>query len=235
MHSLSKSGILYIVATPIGNLEDITLRALKVLKEVNLIAAEDTRHTKKLLNFYNIKTRIISYREQNREKQGKKILKLLKEGKNVALVSDAGTPCISDPGVHLVDLALKEGIKVVSIPGPSALVAALSIAGVPIHPFLFLGFLPQKEGKKRKLFESLKNIHYTIVFFESPHRLKKTLKLLEEIYPESNIVIAREVTKLHEEIIRGKIKEIQEKLKEIKGEITIILTRTASISGRKIN
>ncbi|HDD44475.1 MAG TPA: 16S rRNA (cytidine(1402)-2'-O)-methyltransferase [Candidatus Desulfofervidus auxilii] len=235
MHSLSKSGILYIVATPIGNLEDITLRALKVLKEVNLIAAEDTRHTKKLLNFYNIKTRIISYREQNREKQGKKILKLLKEGKNVALVSDAGTPCISDPGVHLVDLALKEGIKVVPIPGPSALVAALSIAGVPIHPFLFLGFLPQKEGKKRKLFESLKNLHYTIVFFESPHRLKKTLKLLEEIYPESKIVIAREVTKFHEEIIRGKIKEIQEKLKEIKGEITIILARTASISGRKIN
>ncbi|HDD35528.1 MAG TPA: 16S rRNA (cytidine(1402)-2'-O)-methyltransferase [Candidatus Desulfofervidus auxilii] len=227
--------MLYIVATPIGNLEDITIRALRILKEVDFIAAENIRHTKKLLNYYGIKTPLISYREENREKQGGKIVKLLKEGKNIALVSDAGTPCVSDPGTHLVDLALKEGIKVASVPGPSALVASLSICGVPAHRFIFLGFLPQKEGKKRKLLEGLKNINYTIIFFESPHRLKKTLKLLEEIYPKYEIVIIREVTKLHEEVIKGKIKDILRKLKEIKGEITIILSRTIDTSVRKIN
>jgi len=219
-------GTLYIVSTPIGNLEDITLRALRVLREVNVIAAEDTRQSRKLLSYYEIKTPLISYREENREKQGKYILRLLKEGKDVALISDAGTPCLSDPGVHLVNLALEAGIRVSPVPGPSAVVAALSAAGVPTHPFLFLGFLPQRKGRRRRLFTELKKLPYTIVFYESPHRFKDTLNILVEIMPNSLVVAARELTKLYEEIKRGSPAELLEyySRKGIKGEFTVIVT-----------
>ena len=207
---MTNPGTLYIVSTPIGNLEDITLRALRVLKEVDVIAAEDTRQTRKLLSHYEIKTPLISYREENREKQGKYILRLLEEGKDIALVSDAGTPCLSDPGVHLVDLALKAGIKVSPVPGPSAIIAALSVAGVTPHPFLFLGFLPQRKGRRRKLFTELKELPYTIVFYESPHRFKDTLKILAEIMPASLVVVTRELTKFYEGIKRGNPAELLE-------------------------
>jgi len=224
---MTNPGILYIVSTPIGNLEDITLRALRVLKEVNVIAAEDTRQTRKLLSHYEIKTPLISYREENREKQGKHILRLLEEGKDIALVSDAGTPCLSDPGVHLVNLALEAGIKVSPVPGPSAIITALSVAGVSTHPFLFLGFLPQRKGRRRKLFTELKELPYTIVFYESPHRFKDTLKILAEIMPASLVVVTRELTKLYEEIKRGNPAELLEYYgrKEAKGEFTVIVAK----------
>ena len=226
MPSVYKSGTLYIVATPIGNLEDITLRALRILKEVDVIAAEDTRQTRKLLNHYEIKNPLLSYREENRVKQGEKLIALLKEGKNVALVSDAGTPCISDPGVHLVNLATQAGIKVVPVPGASAIITALSAAGVSTHPFIFLGFLPQRKGRRRKLLLSFQDMPYTIVFYESPHRFKKTLELLAEIFPEREIAIARELTKIHEEITRGTAREVLNSYegREVKGEITVIVT-----------
>jgi 16S rRNA (cytidine1402-2'-O)-methyltransferase len=220
-----RTATLYVVSTPIGNLEDITSRALRILKEVDLIAAEDTRKTKKLLTHYGIKAKVLSYREQNKEKQGKSLIALLKEGKHIAIVSNAGTPCISDPGVHLVDLAIKAGIKVVPVPGPSALIAALSVCGLPSHPFVFLGFLPRREGRRKKMLLSFKNTPYTIVFYESPHRFKRTLEIVTEIFPKSEVAVARELTKLHEEIIRAKAAEIPKKLTEgeIKGEITIII------------
>jgi len=225
MPSVYKPGILYIVATPIGNLEDITLRALRILKEVDLIAAEDTRQTRRLLSYYGIKTPLLSYREENRIRQGEKLIHLLREGKDVALVSDAGTPCISDPGVHLVTLAAQAGIKIVPIPGPSAIITALSVAGVSTHPFIFVGFLPQRKGRRRKLLLSFQDIPYTIIFYESPHRFKKTMELIAEIFPERETVVARELTKLHEEIMRGRAKEILNRYeeREVKGEITVIL------------
>ncbi len=229
MPTVCESGTLYVIATPIGNLEDITLRALHILKTVDLIVAEDTRKTRKLLSHYGIKRPMLSYREENKEKQGKKILELLKKGKNVAIVSDAGTPCISDPGVHLVNLAFQVGIKIVPLPGPSALITALSVCGLPIQPFVFLGFLPQRPNRRKKLLLSLKETPYAIVFYESPYRFKKTLEILAEIFPQREIVIARELTKFHEEIVRGKATEIwsQWREREIKGEITVIVAGKA--------
>lgn len=225
---IKESGILYVVATPIGHLEDITLRALRILKEVDIIAAEDTRKTIKLLNYYNIKANLISYREENKVKQGQKLIMRLNRGENVALVTDAGTPGISDPGAHLVHLALRENIKVSPIPGPSALTCALSIAGMPIQPFIFLGFLPQRAARRHKLLTSLKEQPYAIVFYESPHRIKKTLKDIADIFREREVVIVREMTKLHEEIMHGLAQEVLRDLeqREIKGELTIIIAST---------
>jgi len=224
---MRKSGILYVVATPIGNLEDITLRALRILKEVDIIAAEDTRKTLKLLNYYKIKANLLSYREENKIRQGKRLITYLKSGKNIALVTDAGTPGISDPGVHLVHLALKEDIKVTPIPGPSALTCALSVAGLPIQPFIFMGFLPQRAARRRKLLANLKEQPYAIVFYESPHRIKKTLKDMADIFKEREVAIIREMTKVHEEIILGLAEDILKDLeqREIKGEITVIISR----------
>jgi 16S rRNA (cytidine1402-2'-O)-methyltransferase len=201
-------GALYIVATPIGNLEDITLRAIRILKEADLIACEDTRHTKKLLNHYGITAPTTSYFEHNKFAKGDFLIRQLEEGKNIALVSDAGTPGISDPGYNLVVAAVEKDIAVVPIPGPSAAIAALCASGLPTDRFLFLGFLPQKDGKKRKVLESLVQEPATLVFYESPFRVKKTLKLAREVLGDRRAVLAHELTKVHERFFRGRIGEL---------------------------
>jgi len=218
-------GILYICGTPIGNLEDITLRALKILKEVSLIAAEDTRHTLKLLNHYRINTKITSYYEYNKFKKAPYLVKILKEGQDIALVSDAGMPGISDPGYVLIDLALKNNIKIIPIPGVSALITALVVSGLPTDKFVFEGFLPRKIKERKRYFKSIENEERTIIFYETPHRLKRALKDMLEILGDRKVVLARELTKMYEEIIRGKLSQILSKIdsKEIKGEITLIV------------
>jgi len=219
------TGILYICGTPIGNLEDITLRALKILKEVNLIAAEDTRHTLKLLNHYQINTKITSYYEYNKFKKAPYLVKILKKGQDIALVSDAGMPGISDPGYVLIDLALKNNIKIIPIPGVSALITALVVSGLPTDKFVFEGFLPRKIKERKRYFKSIENEERTIIFYETPHRLKRALKDMLEILGDRKVVLARELTKMYEEIIRGKLSQILSKIdsKEIKGEITLIV------------
>lgn len=216
--------MLYIVATPIGNLEDITLRAIRILKEVDYVFAEDTRVTKKLLNHLEIETTIYRYDEHTKQHQVENIVNLLKEGKNIALVTDAGTPCISDPGYEVVDEALKNNIKVVPIPGVSAMTAAASVAGVSMRRFVFEGFLPKKKGRQT-LLKSFADEKRTIVFFESPHRVVRTLKDIEEFIGEREVVLIREITKIYEEIIRGTTKELIEKFenKTLKGEYVIIV------------
>ena len=216
--------MLYIVATPIGNLEDITLRAIRILKEVDYVFAEDTRVTKKLLNYLEIETTIYRYDEHTKQHQVENIVNLLKEGKNIALVTDAGTPCISDPGYEVVDEALKNDIKVVPIPGVSAMTAAASVAGVSMRRFVFEGFLPKKKGRQT-LLKSFADEKRTIMFFESPHRVVRTLKDIEEFIGEREVVLIREITKIYEEIVRGTTKELIEKLdnKTLKGEYVIIV------------
>jgi 16S rRNA (cytidine1402-2'-O)-methyltransferase len=220
------SGTLYIVSTPIGNLEDITLRALKTLKEVDLIAAEDTRRTKKLLNHYQIKTPLTSYFEHTSFKKAQSLISQLKRGKDIALVSEAGTPTISDPGYKLTKLAIENHIQVVPIPGATALITALSGSGLPTNSFIFEGFIPRKSGKRRNFFLSLKDQQRTLIFYESPRRLLSTLRDLLEVLGDRKIAIARELTKIFEEIIRGKTSEVIELLenKTIKGEITILVS-----------
>ncbi|MCX5750214.1 MAG: 16S rRNA (cytidine(1402)-2'-O)-methyltransferase [Candidatus Saganbacteria bacterium] len=215
-------GILYVVATPIGNLEDITLRAIRTLKEVDAIASEDTRQTKKLLNKYEIKTSLISYYSYNIKERTPQIINMLKQGKNIALVTDAGTPAISDPGEYLVHKALEGGIKVVTIPGPSAVIAALSIAGLSTDKFIFEGFLPRKSIQRCRLFEQLKEEERTVVFYESPHRILKTLDDLIGVLPERKIVVARELTKIFEEIVSGTPAQVRAKIKP-KGEMVLIV------------
>ena len=205
--------MLYIVATPIGNLEDITLRAVRILKEADYIFAEDTRVTKKLLNHLEISNTLYRYDEHTKQHQVENIISLLKEGKNVALVTDAGTPCISDPGYEVVDAALNEGIKVIPIPGVSAMTAAASVAGVSMRRFIFEGFLPKKKGRQT-LLKSFADEKRTIMFFESPHRVVKTLKDIEEFMGVKNIVLVREITKIYEEIIRGTTSELIEKFEK---------------------
>ena len=216
--------MLYIVATPIGNLEDITLRAIRILKEVDYVFAEDTRVTKKLLNHLEIETTIYRYDEHTKQHQVENIINLLKEGKNIALVTDAGTPCISDPGYEVVDEALKNNIKVVPIPGVSAMTAAASVAGVSMRRFVFEGFLPKKKGRQT-LLKSFADEKRTIMFFESPHRVVRTLKDIEEFIGEREVVLIREITKIYEEIVRGTTKELIEKFenKTLKGEYVIIV------------
>lgn len=220
-----KKGTLYIVSTPIGNLEDITLRALRVLKEVDLIAAEDTRHTKKLLNHYNIHTFLTSYFEHNELVKGPEIIKRLEGGKDIALVSDAGTPGISDPGYRLVRLAIEHSIPVVPIPGSSAIISSLSASGLPTDKFSFFGFIPAKKRERKTFLISLKDENRTVVLYESPRRLITTLKDILNILGDVELVVAREVTKIHEEFLRGKVSHILEILKDrtIKGEVTLVL------------
>lgn len=216
--------MLYVVATPIGNLEDITLRALRILKEVDYIFAEDTRVTKKLLNHYEIDTKIYRYDEFSKQKQIPLMIDLLKDDKNISLVTDAGTPCISDPGYEIVNEALKNHIKVVAIPGASALTSSASIAGINMRRFCFEGFLPKKKGRQT-LMTKLADEDRTIVIYESPFRILKTLKDIEKYMGVRNVVIVREITKIYEEILRGTTTELIEKLenKNIKGEIVLLI------------
>lgn len=218
-------GVLYIVSTPIGNLEDITLRALRILKEVDLIACEDTRVTLKLLNKYGLKKRLISYYQPKELSRLPSLLRLLREGKKIALVSDAGTPGISDPGYRLIKAAIDENIPVVPIPGASALTAALCASGLPVNRVLFIGFPPSKEGKIKRLLESLKEETGTIVFFIPMRKLLTFLQLAREILGNRKAVIARELTKVHEEFIRGRLEELTCQLQDkiLKGEATLLI------------
>lgn len=226
-------GTLFIVSTPIGNLKDITLRALDTLKSVDYILAEDTRVSGKLLKNYGIEKRMISFNDFNEEIKTPKAIADLKSGQDIALVSDAGTPLISDPGFKLLRQAITEGIKVESIPGPSSVIAALTISGLPPDKFLFLGYLPKKQTKRTKLLKSMftilasmedKKIKPTVILYESPHRILGTLEDIKELFGDIHIVIAREVTKLHEEVIRGSILEVIGSLenKPVRGELTVL-------------
>jgi 16S rRNA (cytidine1402-2'-O)-methyltransferase len=225
------SGTLYIVGTPIGNLEDITLRALRVLKEVGLIAAEDTRRTKKLAARYSIKTPMTSCFEHNEAAKAPVLIGKLKEGMDVALVSDAGTPTISDPGYRLIKLALENSIPVVSVPGPSALTSSLSISGLPPDRFTFLGFVPTGVARRRAFFTELKGTRATFVMYESARRVATTLVCIQEVLGECGLFLAREMTKLHEELIRGRVSEVIEAIdgRRLKGEVTLVL-RTLEIT-----
>lgn len=224
------SGKLYVVSTPIGNLEDITLRALRTLKEVDLIAAEDTRRTKRLLNHYQIQTPLTSYFEYSGFKKAQFLISQLKKGNDIAIVSEAGTPTISDPGYKLTKLAIENNIDVIPIPGATALIAALSASGLPTDSFIFEGFIPRKSGKRRNFFLSLKDQPKTLIFYESPRRLLSALTDLLEVLGDRKIVIARELTKIFEEMIQGKISDVIEHLqnKTIKGEITILVSGNPS-------
>ena len=218
-------GTLYIVSTPIGNLEDITLRAIRVLKEVDLIAAEDTRHTKHLLDRYQIQTQLTSYHDHNKEEKAPVLVARLLEGKSVALVSDAGTPGISDPGYFLINLAADQKVPVVPIPGATAAIAALSVSGLPTDSFVFEGFLPAKHGARLKRLQKLLKEERTIIFYEAPHKIMKTLEDMTEVFGDRRAVITRELTKIHEETIRGTLSEILKHLQEgtIKGEFTVVV------------
>jgi 16S rRNA (cytidine1402-2'-O)-methyltransferase len=220
-----KSGKLYVVATPIGNLEDITLRAIRVLKEVSLIAAEDTRRTRKLCDAYQIGTPLISLYDHNEVRKSRVLIERLTEGHSVAYVSDAGTPGISDPGFVLIRQALENDIEVIPVPGVSACITALCVSGIPMDQFVFMGFLPPKAGKRKDALVSLKDEQKTLIFFEAPHRLLAALEDIKLILGNRKIIIARELTKLHEEILRGNLQDIVPVLKErpVKGEITLVI------------
>lgn len=217
--------MLYVVGTPIGNLEDVTFRAIKILKEVEYIFAEDTRVTKRLLNHYEIDTKVYQYHEHNKQYQIENIIGLLKEEKNIAIVTDAGMPCISDPGYELVDAALKNGIKVTSIPGPSSITTGASISGIDMRRMAYEGFLPKKKGRQT-LFLKLKEEERTIVILESPNRIVKTLKDIQNYLGNRYVVITRELTKIYEEIIRGRVDEVIDLLEKrnVKGEIVLFVS-----------
>ena len=218
-------GTLYIVATPIGNLEDITLRALRTLKEVDYIAAEDTRHSLKLLNYYGIAKPLISYWSEREKVKAEEIVAKLREGFSVAVISDAGTPGISDPGTVAIKRAIEEGFTVVPIPGPSALIAALSICDLPHEEFTFIGFLPSKEGQRQKKLAELRHEPRTLVFYEAPHRLRAALKDMEAVFGPREAAVIKEITKLHEGILRGNLPAVCEKLEllTIAGEYVVLL------------
>ena len=219
------NGVLYLVGTPIGNLEDMSYRAIRILQEADLIAAEDTRNTVKLSNHFDIHTPFMSYHEHNLEVGGRKILELLLEGKTVALVSDAGMPCISDPGADIAEKAIAEGIAVVPVPGPNAAISALVASGIQSQPFLFYGFLDRQKKKRRQQLESLHHRQETLLFYEAPHRLKETLRAIREQFgPDRRITLARELTKRYEEFIRGSVEEVIEwaESTEIRGEFCIV-------------
>ena len=222
----AQKGVLYIVATPIGNLEDITVRALKILRDVDLIAAEDTRKSGKLLSHYRIKNRLVSYHEHNEKRRTPELVDQLLEGTSIALVSNAGTPCVSDPGYRLVAAAVANKIPVVPVPGPSAVMTAMSAAGLPTDSFVFIGFAPKKKGKRMKLLAELAVEPRALIFFESPRRILTFLEEVVSYIGDRPAVLAREMTKLHAEFIRGSVSEILETLEakpEIKGECTLLV------------
>ncbi|MGE5444308.1 MAG: 16S rRNA (cytidine(1402)-2'-O)-methyltransferase [Ignavibacteriales bacterium] len=219
-------GKLYIVSTPIGNLEDITLRAIRILKEVDLIACEDTRVTKKLLSHYQIHKPLTSYHEYNEREKAEKLLPMLESGKSIAVVSDAGTPGVSDPGYRLVSLASEKDIEVISVPGPSAAIATLSVSGLPTSSFIFLGFLPKSDKKRREFLELVREYTQTIIFYESPNRVIETLKSMVETLGNRRVSVSREITKMFEETLRGEISQVIQILEQregTKGEFTIVL------------
>ena len=226
MNNQNSFGTLYIVSTPIGNLEDITFRAIKVLKQVDLIAAEDTRHSKKLLSHYGIQTKLIACHEHNEVDKAAQIITHLKNGLSIALISDAGTPTISDPGYKLVTAVTKEKISVIPIPGCSAAIAGLSVSGLPTDSFLFLGFLPKKHQKQQQALEAVKNETPTLIFYESPKRIKTLINNMLNILGDRKAFLAREITKMHEEHIRGNLSEILQNLDKknsIKGECSLFV------------
>jgi 16S rRNA (cytidine1402-2'-O)-methyltransferase len=223
--SRQPAGRLYLVGTPIGNLEDITLRALRVLKDVDLIACEDTRRTERLLDHYGISTPTLSYHDHNEMTRAPELVMRLEEGAQIALVSDAGMPIISDPGFRLVHLALRHNIAVVPVPGASAFVAVLAAAGLPVEKFRFLAFLPGRKSERRRAIEELRDVEKTLIFYEAPQRLAEMLEDVLEILGDAPAVVAREVTKLHEEFLRGTVSQILAQLKNrpVKGEITVLV------------
>jgi 16S rRNA (cytidine1402-2'-O)-methyltransferase len=225
-----QNSTLYLVATPIGNLEDITLRALRVLKECDVVAAEDTRRTGQLLKHFGFTKPMLSYFQFNEAKRSEEIIERLKRGEKVALVTDAGSPGISDPGERVVKAAVAAGLRVESVPGPSALVAALTASGLPTDEFHFVGFLPHKSGQRRNKLESLKPVGGTLVFYESPYRIEKLLTELVEVLPERTVVLARELTKKFEEYLRGKPAELLEiaKKRSLKGEFVVMVSPAES-------
>ena len=228
------AGKLYVVATPIGNLEDLTYRAARVLSEVDLIACEDTRHSQKLLNHYGIKTKTLSYHEHNERERAGELLTSIRSGLSVALVSDAGTPGISDPGFRVVRMALEAGLRVVPIPGPTALVSALVASGLPSDEFFFAGFLPARSGARRARLADLAAIPSTLVFYEAPHRIVSSLEDARGILGEREAVVARELTKMHEEVLRGRLSELADKLsqaaQEPRGEMVVVIDRNVIAS-----
>ncbi|MGQ7891074.1 16S rRNA (cytidine(1402)-2'-O)-methyltransferase [Paenibacillus sp. WC2504] len=230
------SGTLYLVATPIGNLEDMTFRAVRILKEVNLIAAEDTRQTRKLLTHFEIATRIVSYHEHNKQASGPELVRLLLEGQSIALVSDAGLPAISDPGYDLVRMAVEQGAPVVPVPGANAALSALIASGLPTERFAFVGFLPREKKDQTKVLERLQHVQDTLLFYESPHRVDKTLARMAEVWgPERRVCLARELTKRYEEFLRGTIAECLEHLAQHppQGEYCVIAEGASAESAKE--
>jgi len=225
-------GKLYVVATPIGNLEDITYRAVRILREADLIACEDTRQTRKLLEHYGIEKPTVSYHDHNEQQRAQELVAKLQEGLSIAQVSDAGMPGVSDPGYRLVNLAIEKGITVVPVPGASALVSALAASGLPTDAFEFRGFLPAKSGQRRTVLESLREVQHTVIFYEAPHRILESLHEIAGILGAGRqVVIARELTKLHEEFIRGTAGEILKRLdgRELRGEITLLIGKAETV------
>ncbi|MCA1607646.1 MAG: 16S rRNA (cytidine(1402)-2'-O)-methyltransferase [Acidobacteria bacterium] len=223
-------GTLYLVATPIGNLDDITLRAIKVLGDVNLIACEDTRHTRKLLTHFGINTRTISYHEHNERERAAELFERLSNGESVAVVSDAGTPGISDPGFRLVQLAIENDIRVVPVPGAAAFVNALVASGIPTDEFFFAGFLPSRTSARRARLKELQSLPATLIFYEAPHRLSASLRDASEILGHRKAVVARELTKVHEEIARGSLGELASRYESesVRGEIVLVIERASA-------
>ena len=221
------TGTLYVVATPIGNLEDLGPRALRTLREVDLIACEDTRRTRILLARFGVATPVTSYFEHNKLQKGRQLLRLLAEGKSIALVTDAGTPSVSDPGFLLVKEARAAGARVVPVPGPSAVIAALSAAGIPADRFVFEGFLPAKAGRRLNRLKALRDLDMTVVLYESPHRLLRTLEAIGQVFGDAEVVVARELTKQFEEIVAANAAELLLHFKErgVRGEFTLVIPR----------
>lgn len=222
-NSYDNKASLYLIPTPIGNLDDITLRSLKVLEMVDCVLCEDTRETGKLLTHYSLKKRLLSCHEYNEEKIKENVILELKNGKNLGLVTDQGTPIISDPGYIIVNEVIKEGFNVISLPGATAFVPALTVSGIEPSKFLFYGFLNAKDSKQIKELQSLKNLKYTIIFYESVHRLKNTLKNILDVFGNRKICICRELSKIHEEILRGKITDLLDSIDELKGEFVLVV------------
>jgi 16S rRNA (cytidine1402-2'-O)-methyltransferase len=230
------SGTLYLVATPIGNLEDITFRAVRLLREVAIIACEDTRHTRKLLDHYGIERPTISYHEHNENSRAGELIERLESGQDIALVSDAGTPLVSDPGYRLVSQALHSGVRVVPVPGPSAILAALTASGLPTDSFYFGGFLPAKRNQRRAALQLCLEMDCTAIFYEAPHRIAATLEDISELLPGHPVVLSREITKLHEEFLSGDAQQVLKQLSEhnTRGEMTILIGKGKPIVDQSV-